>query len=332
MFFKNKTVLITGGTWFLWRALTKEILKQNPHSIRIFSRDEVKHAKMQNEFKNSKLRHLVWNIRDYDRLEKALKWVDYVVHAAALKRLDLIEYNTEESVKTNVMGTLNLVRACEANDVKKVVFVSTDKACSPVNTYGACKFVSERIVTETNYSNGANWTVYTTVRYGNVINSTGSIVPFLRTKIKNWEDFPLTDPRMTRFLITEDQAIKLIFNAFEYGIGGDVFIPKLPSAKIPDLMEAIKEVNKTDNKIYEIGLRPGEKIHEFMLNDMEWRRVVEFKNMYVIPSLIWTHKNLDVKVQYLEEWKKVELENYSSETEYVSVQKIIELFSEYLKV
>jgi len=201
--FKGKTVLITGGTGYLGIILTKAILKQSPKVIRLFSRDEVKHYKVQELFNyHKKLRHFIGDIRDYPRLKKATRHADIVIHAAALKRIDLLEYNVEEAIKTNIMGTLNVVNACLANNVEKAVFVSTDKACAPVNTYGACKFVSERIFTESNYSKGYIKTIFTTVRYGNVLESTGSVIPIFISKIKNGDLIPLTDPNMTRFIIS----------------------------------------------------------------------------------------------------------------------------------
>lgn len=332
-YFTWKTILITGGTGFLGYALTKEILKQNPHSIRIYSRDEVKHFKMQRDFGNNPIiRHLIWDIRDKDRLLKAMNGVDYVIHAAALKRLDILEYNTEESVKTNIIGTLNLVAAANEAWVKKVVFISTDKSCSPINTYGGCKFVSERIITESNYSNGTNGTIFLSVRYGNVVNSTGSIVPILQEKIRNNQDFQLTDERMTRFLITEEDAIRLIFDAFEFGIGWEVIVPKLDSCKVTVLMDAIKQVNNYTCEIKNIWLRPGEKIHEYMINEIEWSRVVFYKNRYIIQSLIQEYKydiNLPV---YLQNGEKVVMWDYSSENSLINVDELIHKFGEYLKV
>ena len=330
-YFTWKTILITGGTGFLGYALTKEILKQNPHSIRIYSRDEVKHFKMQRDFGNNPIiRHLIWDIRDKDRLLKAMNGVDYVIHAAALKRLDILEYNTEESVKTNIIGTLNLVAAANEAWVKKVVFISTDKSCSPINTYGGCKFVSERIITESNYSNGTNGTIFLSVRYGNVVNSTGSIVPILQEKIRNNQDFQLTDERMTRFLITEEDAIKFIFDAFEFGIGWEVIVPKLDSCKVTVLMDAIKQVNNYTCEIKNIWLRPGEKIHEYMINEIEWSRVVFYKN--IIQSLIQEYKydiNLPI---YLQNGERVVMWDYSSENSLINVDELIHKFGEYLKV
>src|SRR3989338_2216343 len=235
---KGKTVLITGGTGYLGKHIVKRLLTQDIHAIRVFSRDEVKHHVMQELFgQSSKLRHLIGDVRDYERLRKATRGCDIVIHAAALKRLDLMEYNVEESIKTNILGTLNVVNACLENNVEKAIFISTDKACAPVNTYGACKFVSERIFTESNYSKGTSRTKFICVRYGNVLESTGSVIPFFESKIKNHEEIPLTDAAMTRFIITGEQAVDLIFNAIDMGRGGEIFVPKLPALRITDLIE-----------------------------------------------------------------------------------------------
>lgn len=332
-YFKNKVILITWWTWFLWRALTRKLLTLAPHSIRIYSRDEVKHFHMAQEFHNDeRLRFLIWDIRDSERLEKATKGVDYVIHAAALKRLDLIEYNTEESVKTNIMWTLNLVRACEKNNVKKVVFVSSDKACSPINTYGASKFVSERIITESNYSNWEDWVIYVSVRYGNVINSTWSIVPILQQKIKNNEHFKLTSEEMTRFIITEENAIQLIFDAFHYGLWWEVIVPKLDSCKVTTLMHATQKINNYSCKIELIWLRPWEKIHELMINQSEWSRIINYKNRYIIPSLIQHYKDINEKFTYINEGKQIQMWEYSSANSLISEIELIEKYADYLLI
>ena len=331
--FKNKTVLITGGTGFLGKALVRRILPLEPHSIRVFSRDEVKHHKMQEEFHCSPiLRHLIGDIRDYNRILKAMDGVDIVIHAAALKRLDILEYNVEESIKTNIIGTLNVVNACLEKNIELAVMVSTDKACSPVNTYGACKFISERIFIESNYSKGNKRTIFTCVRYGNVLESTGSVIPFFNEKIKNNEKIPLTDPRMTRFIISPDQAVDLILTAIKYCIGGEIFIPKLPAFKITDLIEILKEKYQKDAEIEHIGLRPGEKIHELMINFSEVPRVIDFENVYVIKSMIENYLTIDKKPEYLERGRLLsekDMLEYSSEHAVISKEKILELFKKF---
>jgi len=271
--FRNKTILITGGTGFIGRALVKEILRYKPHSIRLFSRDEVKHHNVHEIFKDYKdesggeiIRNFLGDVRDYTRLLKATKGADIVIHAAALKRVDLMEYNVDESIKTNVLGSLNVARACLENNVDKVIFISTDKACSPVNTYGGCKFLSERIFIESNYSKGDARTKFVVVRYGNVLESTGSVIPFFIEKIKSGVKIPITDERMTRFIISSNEAVELIFKALKWGVGGEIFVPKLPSMRIPDLVTVLKDKFSTNNEIEITGIRAGEKIHELMIN------------------------------------------------------------------
>jgi len=325
--FENKVILITGGTGFLGQALITEILKYNPQSIRVFSRDEVKHHNVQENFNNdSRLRNLIGDVRDYDRLKKACQGVDLLIHAAALKRLDILEYNVEESIKTNILGTLNVVNACLECDVSKALFVSTDKACSPVNTYGACKFVSERIFTESNYSKGAKKTVFTCVRYGNVLESTGSVIPFFESKIKNNENIPLTDQRMTRFIITPIQAVELVFKALKYCAGGEVFIPKLPSFKIIDLIEILKEKNNATNPIEVIGLRPGEKIHELMVNSTEVPKTYTFNDLYVVTSVLQSKAQNPPYIVQGRLLKEGEIQEYSSKDSLISKDEICSIF------
>lgn len=315
-FLRNKVILITGGTGFLGQSLIEEILKKSPKSIRIFSRDEFKHHNLHEKFGfnyvGGPIRHLIGDVRDYERLKRAMRGCDIVIHAAALKRIDMIEYNVEECIKTNVLGTLNVVRASLENNVERVVFVSTDKACSPVNTYGACKFVGERIFIESNFSKGNSRTILTCVRYGNVINSTGSIIPSFIKKIKEGDEIPLTDERMTRFLISPKQAVNLIFKAIEFGIGGEIFVPKLPSFKITDLIDVLKEIYKSGTPVKIIGVRPGEKIHESMINEAEASRTYEFDDSFVITSQIEGYQHTIKYSSYLKKAKKVGFENYNS--------------------
>jgi len=305
--FEKKVILITGGTGFLGRSLITEILQHSPSSIRVFSRDEVKHHMVQEQFQNDpKLRYFVGDVRDYERLDKAMRGVDIVIHAAALKRLDLIEYNVEECIKTNIMGSLNCVRAALKNNVQKALFVSTDKACSPVNTYGASKFVGERIFVESNYSKGSQPTVFSCVRYGNVLQSTGSVIPFFAQRIKNRQAIPLTDERMTRFIIDNTEAVHLIYNALKLSLGGEVFVPKLESFRITDLIEVLKEVFNAQSKVEIIGMRPGEKLHEVMVNDSESIRTFEHENMFIIKSQIQEYNEEALrKAVYLKKGRKL---------------------------
>ena len=327
--FKNKTVLITGGTGFLGRQLTTNILKQSPKAVRLLSRDEVKHFNTQEFFKyHPKIRNFIGDVRDYPRLKKAMREVDIVIHAAALKRIDLLEYNVEEAIKTNIIGTLNVVNACLANKVKMAVFVSTDKACSPVNTYGACKFVSERIFTESNFSRGNLKTIFTTVRYGNVLESTGSVIPLFIDKIKNGDKIPLTDARMTRFIISPQQSVDLIFKAIKYAKGGEVFVPKLGSFKIVDLIEILKEKYKVKNKVEVVGVRPGEKIHELLINQSEVSRTVSFKDLFIILPFLKKQKQGKKPVYMLKGKKLKNIKNYSSKDNLLSKKEVVDIFKQ----
>jgi FlaA1/EpsC-like NDP-sugar epimerase len=221
-----------------------------------------------------------------------------------------------------------VVNACLENKVKKAVMISTDKACSPVNTYGSCKFVSERIFSESNYSKGDLKTIFTTVRYGNVLESTGSVIPFFSERIVNGDSIPLTDPRMTRFIISPKEAVGLVFNAIKYGVGGEIFIPKLSSFKITDLIEILEEKYHKRNKIKIIGIRPGEKIHELMVNGSELSRTYNFKNMYVIGSSIQDHDSKN-KATYIKRGGRLNekvMKEYSSENSLISKKEVSKIF------
>lgn len=323
---RGKKILITGGAGFLGRALTRELLKYNPQSIRIFSRDEFKHYKMSQEFGlqsfKGPLRFLIGDVRDYERVRRAVKGCDIVIHAAALKRIDMIEYNVGEAINTNVFGSLNVMKACIENGVKKVVFVSTDKACLPINTYGSTKFLAERIFIEGNYSKGKSPTLLTCVRYGNVINSTGSVIPFFLEKIKKRETIPITDERMTRFLITDKQAVELIFKAILYGEGGEIFVPKLPSFKITELAKGLCDLSNTSFNYEVVGIRPGEKLHEYMISEPESSRAREFQDFFIITSEVEKYTKTENK--FWKKGKKMSKQTYSSEDSLVSGDKLLE--------
>ena len=227
MMFEGKKILITGGTGSLGTALTKRLLETNVETIRIFSRDEWKQVKMQSEITDKRLRFFIGDIRDKDRLSRALKDVNIVIHAAALKQMPVAEYNPFEAVKTNVLGTENLIESCLDNNVELVLGVGTDKAVSPVNTYGATKFLMERLLVSANFFKGKQKIKFLCVRYGNVLGSRGSIVPVFVNQIKSGKKVTITDPLMTRFNIAMDEALNLIFRAMENGKGGEIFVPKL---------------------------------------------------------------------------------------------------------
>lgn len=289
-FFRGKTVLITGGTGFLGRALTKEILLYHPRQIIIFSRDEVKHYVFAKEINDPCIKHVIGDVRDFTSINEAMQGVDYVIHAAALKRIDDLEYNTEENVKTNVLGSLNVVRACCENNVKKAVLISTDKACFPINVYGAAKFISERNFIAGNIK--SQTTRFFVVRYGNVLNSTGSVIPLFVELIKNNKKITLTDPEMTRFIIYEKQAVDLVFDALQCGVGGEIFIPCISSMRIIDLIDVLKNYYGVHNEVVITGIRPGEKMHEIMLNESELLRTYQKMGRYVIVPMI-RNPNID---------------------------------------
>ncbi len=282
--FENKKVLITGGAGFLGRALIKEILKYNPCKIFIFSRDEVKHHLFLDKLNDERVEGILGDVRDYESIKHATREVDIVIHAGALKRADMLEYHVPEAIYTNVLGTLHVARACLYNKVKQVLLVSTDKACSPVNAYGGSKYMAEKIFSY--FSSESEESKFLIVRYGNVLESTGSVIPYFCEKIKNNQEVPLTDEKMTRFFIAKEQALDLIFKALKYGQGGEVFVPSLPAFKIIDLISVLQKRLDTYPDIKAIGLRPGEKIHEIMINHAEVPRTYKFEDLLVIMPTV----------------------------------------------
>ena len=312
--FKDKTILITGGTGSLGQALTKRLLEMDAHAIRIFSRNENKQIEMENNIKDDRIRFFLGDIRDLQRLTRATEDVDLVFHAAALKHVPKIEYNPFEAIKTNVVGSQNVIDACLTNDVEKVVCVGTDKAVSPLNTYGATKLLMEKLfVAAKNYLNPEKHrTVFLAVRYGNVLGSSGSVIPKFIEQIKANKPVTITDPKMTRFSITMDEALDFIFNATKIGKGSEVFVPKLRAYNIVDVKNALTELlSDTGEKI--IGIRTGEKLHETLINEDEIRYSWEFKNMYMIANPLYslfTDKNIKESYQGI---KKIEdIQKYSS--------------------
>ena len=315
---KGKKVLITGGTGSLGIALTKRLLQENVDTIRIFSRNENKQLEMDSKFHDDRLRFLLGDVRDYNRLTRAFEDIDIVFHAAALKHVPIIEYNPFEAIKTNVIGSQNVIDACLEEDVEKAICVGTDKAVSPLNTYGATKLLMEKLfITASNYlKKERHKTKFIALRYGNVLGSSGSVIPKFINQIKNNEKITITNSNMTRFSISIDEALDFILKATEIGKGSEIFVPKLRAYSLMDVKDALFDLlGKTDEQI--VGIRPGEKLHEILINNEEMNYCWEYQEMYMIvdPSL----RRFISLMKELPEKKKIEnMKVYSSN----NVQKI----------
>ena len=284
MMLDHKKILITGGTGSLGKALTKKLLETNAKIIRIYSRNESKQVEMQDQFNDPRLRFLVGDVRDLERLTKAMEDIDVVFHAAALKHVPIVEYNPFEAIKTNVLGSQNVIDACLKENVEVAVCIGTDKAVSPLNTYGSTKHLMEKLfITASNYINPIRHkTKFLAVRYGNVLGSSNSVIPKFIEQIQSGKNLTITDPSMTRFTITMDQAVELILTAIKKGHGGEIFIPKLKSYKLDTLKDAILDILKKSVKTEKIPVRQGEKFHESLINSEELRNTYEVDNIYVI--------------------------------------------------
>ena len=281
--FENEKILITGGTGSLGTALTAKLLKTDVDTIRIFSRDELKQSEMESHFHDERLRFLIGDVRDKERLEKAVEGVNIVIHTAALKQVPVIEYNPFESIKTNVQGSQNLVEACLNKNVGFALAIGTDKAVSPFNTYGATKLLMERLFVSANYYKGEHKTKFACVRYGNVLGSRGSIIPKFIEQIMSGDKITITDPNMTRFNITIDQALDLIFRVIKNTVGGDIHIPKLNAYKVGDVKDVLLDLMDCKNEEKRIPVRIGEKHHEILINEHEIRNTYENQdNDYII--------------------------------------------------
>lgn len=290
----GKNIFITGGTGTFGHKLTHILLNQySPNKVIIFSRDEFKQYNMKQIFPESKypnIRYFIGDVRDYERLETATQEVDILFHAAAMKQVDTIEYNPLEAIRTNIYGTENVIKAAIKNKVKKVIGVSTDKCVSPVNLYGATKLCLEKLIIHANLISGKDGTIFSVLRYGNVINSRGSVVP-LFLKQKENKCFTVTDDKMTRFTLTIEQAIRFVLNCSSIMIGGEVFVPILPSYNIIQLAKCID--NEAEIKV--TGIRPGEKLHEAMISSTEsYKTIIKEDYMVVLPE-IKINKNYEEK-------------------------------------
>lgn len=275
-FLSDKTILVTGGTGSFGHFITKELLKYNPSEIRIFSRDEDKQYRMEREFPQSNIKFMVGNVRDYERLLEATKDVDITYHAAALKQIPLCEVHPVETLKTNILGTYNVKRCAKRNRVEKTLLISTDKAVKPVNAYGMSKALAEKIFVNEEIMSESKFSV---VRYGNVLGSRGSVIPLFKRLISEGNPLTITHLDMTRFFITLQQAIQLVFYATATMKKGEIFVPKIPACKIIDLAKAMSDENYP---IKIIGIRSGEKIHECLISEDEFRRTEERGNYYII--------------------------------------------------
>ncbi len=309
-FLNNKVILITGGTGSFGKKMLSFLYQiKKIKKIIIFSRDELKQFELQKKFNSKKIRYFIGDIRDFDRVYKALNDVNIVINAAALKQVPAAEYNPDEVIKTNILGVNNIVEAGIMRKVEKIINLSTDKACAPINLYGATKLVADKLITAANFNKGNSKTILSSVRYGNVINSRGSVIPIFKEMIKNNKSITLTDKNTTRFFLTLDDGVNFVVQSIERMKGGEIFIPKLKSIKIFDLIKVLN--NK--NKIKIIGMRPGEKIHEMLFSEDDSRNVVESKDHYILFN---SYQNLKIYLNnFKKKYKKIDnIFNYSSET------------------
>ncbi len=322
----GKSILITGGTGSFGKEFTKTILKRWPQVKRlvIYSRDEQKQYQMAQDYPDTKfdaIRFFIGDVRDYVRLKRAFEGIDYVIHAAAMKHVHIAEYNPDECVKTNIGGAENVIRAAMETNVKKVVALSTDKACAPINLYGATKLASDKLFIAANNIKGERELSFSVVRYGNVMGSNGSVIPFFMNKKKDGV-IPITDPNMTRFNISLEDGVQMVLNALENAWGGELFVPKIPSYKITEVAEAIGPNCRQEI----IGIRPGEKVHEEMITSSDAFTTYDLGDSYVILPQVpaW---NLDEFIKKFNAEKVAEGFNYSSgkNTNWVSVKEMREL-------
>src|SRR5690554_5325620 len=328
---ENKSILITGGTGSLGKALTKYILTKYPKikKLVIFSRDEQKQFQMAQEYPSHKypqIRFLIGDVRDAERLQRALRGINYVIHAAAMKHVHIAEYNPDECVKTNIHGAQNVINACLETGVERVVALSTDKACAPINLYGATKLASDKLFVAANNITGWNPIRFSVVRYGNVMGSNGSVIPFFIKKKKEGV-LPITDPEMTRFTITLQGGVNMVMHALEHAWGGELFVPKIPSYKITDVAEAIgPECKKVVN-----GIRAGEKIHEEMITTSDSVNTYDLGEYYAILPQVPRFKMED----FIDHFSAKPVEqgfhyNSGENTEWETVESLRKLIKEHV--
>lgn len=317
---RGKTILVTGGTGSFGKKFVKTVLQYDIAKVIIFSRDELKQFEMQQEYKDPRLRFFIGDVRDKERLQRAFDQVDIVVHAAAMKHVGACEYNPFEAVKTNIYGAQNIIETAIDRGVEQVIALSTDKAAAPINLYGATKLASDKLFVAANSYAGSKKTKFSVVRYGNVIGSRGSVVPLFK-KMKETGQISITDERMTRFWITLDNGVGFVLQSLKNMIGGEIFVPKIPSMKITDLAKAVAP----EAKINIIGIRPGEKLHELMITHDDARHTVEFDDYYVItPEFTWWGNKLTGGQKLPESFE------YSSETnpKWLTIEQLKDMIGE----
>lgn len=315
-YYTGKSILIIGGTGTIGSGLVKELIKQDPKVIRIFSRDEYKQFEMENKYKNnSKFRFLIGDVRDYERVHRAMSNIDVVFNLAAMKHVPACEYNPDEAIKTNVIGMENVIKAAMHHNVESVLFTSSDKAINPSNSYGATKLLAEKLVQAANFSKGSCRTRFVAVRFGNVMGSRGSVIPLFKKQIEEKKKITVTDPEMTRFMMTLTQAVTLIMNSCEKSIGGEIFVLKMPVIKLQDFAEIIidemcKKLNiKTDGvELQTIGLRAGERKFEELMTKEESEFAFDLGDMYaVLPSIYGDNLS-----DFYHHYKKAKAQSYNS--------------------
>ncbi|WCF07930.1 polysaccharide biosynthesis protein [Paenibacillus thiaminolyticus] len=315
MNYSGKKILIIGGTGTIGQSLLKHVLRDNPSVIRILSRDEYKQFKLQQQYLDyTNIRYLIGDVRDYDRIKRAMEGIDYVFHVAAMKHVPACEYNPFEAVQTNIIGTQNVIQASLECGVEKVIFTSTDKAISPANTYGASKLMAERMITAAQFQSGTKRTIFAAVRFGNIMGSRGSVIPLFQWQIREKKKVTITRRDMSRFMMTLDQATALTVKAMECAKGGEVFVLKMPVIKLDDLADVIIEetarrmnISHFSIGVNEVGLRPGEKMYEELMTDEEAARALELPDMFII-------QNPFMKFRFYEGAVNAPARSYSSQT------------------
>ena len=330
--FKNKVLMITGGTGSFGNTVLKRFLSTDVREIRIFSRDEKKQEDMRIAFNNPKLKFYIGDVREYESVSQAMKSVDYVFHAAALKQVPSCEFYPMEAVRTNVIGTENILNAATASGVKRVVVLSTDKAVYPINSMGISKAMAEKLMVAKSRNQLADETVFCATRYGNVMASRGSVIPLFVTQLKEGKPLTLTDPNMTRFLMSLEDSVDLVLYAFEHGKQGDIFVQKAPASTVADLAQAIKEMFNKDESVRVIGTRHGEKLYESLISREEMVKAEDMGGYYRIPA---DNRDLNYAQYFSEGEEKIShQEDYTSHnTERLNVEQVKKLLLklEYIK-